>query len=400
MHTKSLSLPDLKIFHMTMPKIVDGRLLVKEETFIAPLSRPFKSTTTESSAENTIENPTESPFGTLSSRAAYVFNDLTRPFHGAFLCPHLEWCHLGVELIRGTVNDSTKTKDMINPFIADHRYAAAHLDYDNESIRSGDPRCRARLHCPATGPGNQAHIPACYSATDPVPAEILETVPDPAITCALLHAQPCARTECLEMATPRRIFNLVRSCALCATDVCVGVQDDMGEVEGKEEDDEDGQAESDGKEEGKETGKESDKDKGKTKGKRKATNIATNQKGFGRIITLTTWKDLGGVYENQWASWDSHYAHVLLLGLAFQNADKVYREMIGRDRDGVARVYGAFEGVEVDREGEADQLDFAFPSFYQATVTPQIRRRWTEGAQRDGEDSWVFAVPFFSERYL
>jgi hypothetical protein len=82
-----------------------------------------------------------------------------------------------------------------------------------------------------------------------IPHSTLNSGFGPGLKCALLHSQPCK--DCDKWPTRFRI-NLVRACEICATDMCVSAQD----VEG-----------------------------------------------IGRVMALTTSKDLGGVHAGGWASW-------------------------------------------------------------------------------------------------
>ncbi|KAK4136129.1 hypothetical protein BT67DRAFT_491373 [Trichocladium antarcticum] len=84
------------------------------------------------------------------------------------------------------------------------------------------------------------HDPACYDET-PIPRAVLDSNLNSGFRCALLHDESCKNDVC-DSIPARYKPNLVRACMTCATDMCLGARD----VEG-----------------------------------------------IGRVISLTTWKNLG-----------------------------------------------------------------------------------------------------------
>jgi hypothetical protein len=63
--------------------------------------------------------------------------------------------------------------------------------------------------------------------------------------------------------------------------------------------------------------------------------------GVGRVIALTTWKTLGGVYDGQWGGWYPHSANVGRFARDFIASPQLGR--ITRDLSKGTRVYAGFE---------------------------------------------------------
>jgi hypothetical protein len=82
--------------------------------------------------------------------------------------------------------------------------------------------------------------------------------------------------------------------------------------------------------------------------------------GVGRVVALTTWKTLGGVYDNQWADWYPHSANVGRFTRDFIVSSQVGR--ITRDLREGTTVYAGFENVPLT-EGTA---------WYTASITERI----------------------------
>jgi hypothetical protein len=75
---------------------------------------------------------------------------------------------------------------------------------------------------------------------------------------------------------------------------------------------------------------------------------AQDVEGIGRVIALTTWKNLGGVHIGEWARWYSHYWNVDKFSSRFlvQPEDA----MVMRDLSKGTAVYAAFHNLPVDTE--------------------------------------------------
>jgi len=108
--------------------------------------------------------------------------------------------------------------------------------------------------------GGEKHPSMCYGR-DTVDEKVFNDALSPSLRCALLHAQPCMTCEAVGT------VNLVNSCSECYTDFCASAQD----VEG-----------------------------------------------IGRVMVLTTWKDLGGVMksDNGPDKWWSHQGPARSFGAA------------------------------------------------------------------------------------
>jgi hypothetical protein len=65
--------------------------------------------------------------------------------------------------------------------------------------------------------------------------------------------------------------------------------------------------------------------------------------GIGRVITLITWKNLGGVNERQWASWYTHHSDIDRFTRRFL-VNPEYSQ-ITRDLSKGTAVYTAFENL-------------------------------------------------------
>lgn len=105
-----------------------------------------------------------------------------------------------------------------------------------------------------TGRSNLRHLPRCYNNA-PVPRAVLEESLSSQLQCALFHQEHsgrCKQRSCVRACEPHCV-NFVRGCRQCTTDVSLAARD----VEG-----------------------------------------------IGRVLILTTWTRLGGVYEGQHCAWD------------------------------------------------------------------------------------------------
>jgi hypothetical protein len=277
-------LSDFKLCSTVTFHLSNGSLLVRQETSIAPLTAERE----------------------LTGRSAFLLREIVDS-ECSNVCPHVRWQHLGLELCCGpnSGNDypSSLSADCLRSRLSREDFIRKvsgddigrqlsimdderilEFDLDNR-YATADPwgRCRGRRLF------SWRHLgPGCYDSTA-VPRTVLEDALGFGLKCALLHHQPCSNQDCDRRPT-RFTVNLVRACEICATDMCVSAQD-VADV--------------------------------------------------GRVITLTTWKNLGGVYDGQWASWYTHYSDVDEFTRRFLVNPK-YLQTI-RDLSKGTAVYAAFE---------------------------------------------------------
>jgi hypothetical protein len=191
--TKTYALSsDFQLFHTTTIRFIDGNLLVRQETLVAPLTAG----------------------GDLTSRAAYLLDDIGNGNHALPLCPHVDWQDLGFALSHDRAPnrrwfDSWRSHEA---FYADVRYAANH-----------EAEAEEHNMFPCSG---RDHSKGCYDST-PIPSGVLDEALGPGLKCALLHHQPCDKADCNNLPNRNRV-NLVRGCEICATDVCLSAQDIEG----------------------------------------------------------------------------------------------------------------------------------------------------------------------------
>jgi hypothetical protein len=284
--------------------MVHGNLLVRQETVIAPCTIG----------------------GNLTSRSAYLLNDILNGRKPVPVCPHVRWEHLGLELSHDQP-PTTPWSLWSSPFAADDRYATAH---------DAEPKTELALLLECNG---RPHVSECYDKTQ-IPPEVLADALGHGLKCALLHPQPCDKTTCNNL-PPRQRVNLVRACDICATDMCISAQD----VDGS-----------------------------------------------GRVLTLTTWKNLGGVYEGQWGAWHAHHKDPSIFAESYRTASTADREKMSRYREDGAAVYAAFENVNLPSTAAASACWY----------TPTPSRRVLAHFSRDpaiADDSWGHHVPIFEEEY-
>ena len=251
--TEVYTVQDFKVFSNTTLRMINGNLFVRLETSIAPL---------------TVE-------GNLTSSSAYQLNNIISS-SGSQVCPHVRWQHLGLELSRGPRSDIDRYSSLsalyLSSQLSNQNYLRDQL-YGNDPLKDQlykldhkrkDPFVKHNQYTVCTNSRCLAeeslwlgHTADCYDST-PVPHTILENALGPGLKCALFHSQPCKKPICERLPARFRV-NPVRACEICATDMCVSAQD-VG--------------------------------------------------GVGRVISLTTWKNLGGVYGEQWMSWYPHSTEV------------------------------------------------------------------------------------------
>jgi hypothetical protein len=274
---------DFKVFTTTALRMSNGSLFVRLETTIAPL-------TTD---------------GNLTSHSAYLLNSVLQN-SGGQACPHIRWHHLGVELsctpkpgidrysslsasyLSSQLANKTYLRDQLygrDP-LKDQLYTLDHKRNELFSKRHytvcTNPRCLAEQSIWL------GHTADCFDSA-PVPRPILDDL-GPGINCALFHSQPCRKPECERLPARFRV-NLVRACEICATDLCVSAQD---------------------------------------------------VRGVGRVISLTTWKNLGGVYDGQWMNW---YPHSTDIGKFTRDFIVSGHGRFTRSLSDGAAVYAGFENL-------------------------------------------------------
>jgi hypothetical protein len=217
-------------------------------------------------------------------------------------------------------------------------YLGLHLAYDQ--IAAGDPlgfqhlkhRAFSKDTRFATGhmtnrqvydcDGPYGHQRDCYT-TAPISRAVLDEALAPALKCAILHPQPCSETVCDKLRASYRV-NVVRACKECTTDICFSAQD----VEG-----------------------------------------------IGRVIGLTIWKKLGGVYEGQPSTWLTH------------SSAPTFPAQTTEPRE-VADVCAAFENVRAVPTSKVTPI---------CSYMPSLGRRATSlftHTPTDSDDDWFsFCIP-------
>ncbi|KAK3685316.1 hypothetical protein B0T22DRAFT_214561 [Podospora appendiculata] len=201
-------LSDFKCFTTRDMRFVDGNLLLRTQSFFAPLNIN----------------------GDITGRSVFIFHHMLRS--KLQLCRHHSWTSFcGLDL---------RNRDY-TAFETDDRFATSHDTAHHEYYG------RAEDH----------HPEACYRK-GLVPRDVFKGALQPHLKCALLHPQPCRSNKaCLEATGgPRQRVGRVQSCKKCWTDFSVSAQD-VG--------------------------------------------------GVGRVMVLTTWKDIGGLGPGGSAKWFSHH---------------------------------------------------------------------------------------------
>ncbi|KAH6614545.1 hypothetical protein B0J18DRAFT_485576 [Chaetomium sp. MPI-SDFR-AT-0129] len=308
------TLLDFKLYSTLSSRTIAGNLFLRQETFIAPMISG----------------------GMLTGRSAYLLNEILDG-KDSNVCPHVRWQHLGLELSRSPNSGSDYPSSLSVSYL---RSQLSRVDYLGDRLHErfrdcpfrkmdrqrllefqADERyatadqgmpCRSALEL-----GRRFHsAPGCYDST-PVPYAVLKDALGLGLNCALLHHQPCSDVNCDGLPTRLRV-NLVRSCEICETDMCIGSRD----VEG-----------------------------------------------VGRMISLTTWKNLGGVYDGAWRSWYSHYSDVEVFASRFLvNPDDT---IILRDLKLGPAVYRAWEGIPAGLPEPRD-------SWYTMSISPEVLAAFTE----------------------
>jgi len=241
----------------------------------------------------------------LTGRSAYLLNKVVDSERSR-VCPHVRWQHLGLELsccsASGIHYPSSLSAYYLGTQLSRKRDGLFGNDLSQQLTRMDGLRmlefssdCRyATADCKKPDRHEHYHVSGgCYNSTA-IPHNVLDSGFGPGLKCALLHSQPCE--DCDKCPTRFRI-NLVRACEICATDMCVSAQD----IEG-----------------------------------------------IGRVMALTTWRNLGGVHAGQWATWYSHYWNIDRFSSRFlvQPEDA----MVLRDLSKGTAVYAAFHSLPVDTE--------------------------------------------------
>ncbi|KAK4243144.1 hypothetical protein C7999DRAFT_18466, partial [Corynascus novoguineensis] len=278
--TEVYTTQNFKIFSNTALRMINGRLLVRLEANIAPL---------------TME-------GELTGKSAFLLNDVLYN-SGGQVCPHIRWHHLGLDLFCGPNSDLDRYSSLSASYLGSHFLWLGH----------------------------SAH---CYDST-PLPRSAFDKTLGRGVDCALFHTQPCQDTECGELPARFRV-NLVRACEICATDLCVSAQD----IEG-----------------------------------------------VGRVIALTSWKSLGGVYDEQWTDWHPHTTE-----LANFTKDFIIEGDGGftRSLDDGPTVFAAFENVPTSK----DALYWYIPSVKDRMIEAFTRKTPTQHGE------WFGSVPILGVRMV
>ncbi len=307
--TQTIVHPGFKLLTTVTHHLRTGNLFVRQETFIAPL---------------TIQ-------GELASRSAHSLHKVVDSDR-AYVCPHVRWQHLGLELScgseSGTHYPSSLSAYYLGTELSKKRDGSFGNDLPHQLARMDGYRildfasdCRyATADCDKRHHHTLGHYHfGCYDSTA-IPQTVVESSFGPGLRCALLHSQPCK--DCNKWPSRFRV-GLVRACEICATDMCVSAQD----VEG-----------------------------------------------IGRVMALTTWKNLGGVNVGEWASWYSHSWDVERFSSQFlvQPEDA----MVMRDLSNGTAVYAAFHNFSADAVN--------------ARYTPLISRRMIDAfrQQPDASRKW------------
>jgi hypothetical protein len=121
--TRIYTLPDFKLFSTTIYRMVDGQLLLRQETVIAPFTSK----------------------GELTGRGAYLPNFTTGTHEAPVVCPHLSWGKLGISLSRD--RKSKQRGSWYSPFEEDYRFATAHGEDDETDSDSGYLFGADHFHC-------------------------------------------------------------------------------------------------------------------------------------------------------------------------------------------------------------------------------------------------------------
>ncbi|KAL2132482.1 hypothetical protein VTI74DRAFT_3756 [Chaetomium olivicolor] len=266
--------------------------------------------------------------GDLTSRGAYLLDVVTNGYKGLQVCPHVQWHQLGVELSHDRSHRADGSWYASHiMFSTDDRYALAHKARDANSAFSA---------CSVSE--QYGHSSTCYDST-PVIQGVLVAALGPGLKCALLHPQPCQASGCANL-PPQHKLNLVRGCEVCETDFCIGAQ---------------------------------------------------NVKGVGRVIALTTWKNLGGVGPNQWALWYPHYTDFAMFATFYNHLnqqDESVRVKMTRDLSKGMAAHVAFEKYDTASTGEVA------PFYYTPTISDRALKTLT-GEQDIPERLWACYAPIF-----
>ncbi len=321
--TKTYTIPNFKVFSNSTLRMINGKLFVRQETLIAPLTAQ----------------------GDLTSQSGYLFDHLTNESN-CQVCPHVRWRHLGVDLSYSPNPDIERYSSLSASYLSSQLLNKSYLrnqlygkdpvkdqlfelDHGRRDLFSDDCRytiCNNESFCRSESPWPKRHSHNCYGS-NPVPRTALNTTLNPGLVCAFFHHQPCRKPECNSLAGRFRV-NLVRACEICATDMCVGAQDVVG---------------------------------------------------VGRVVALTTWKTLGGVYDKQWADWYPHSANVGRFTRDFIVSSQVGRAT--RDLREGAIVYVRFENALIT-EGTA---------WYTASMTGRIIAALTRQPSVE-ESQWIRGI--------
>lgn len=223
--------------------------------------------------------------GRLTSCSAYLCDHTIPNGAGdALVCPHVGWNQLGTILS----HDRTSADSSSSIWLRLNSRFDNPFSKDRRYAKGHDHEDNHYGFCKRSP--TESHGISCYNS-DPIPRAVLEKALGPGIKCAMLHPQPCQKADC-DIVEPKDKVNLVRACKVCLTDMCLSAQDVQG---------------------------------------------------VGRVISMTSWKKLGGVYEGQLGAWYAHYENTR--GIAQHLGTMPEQQDIPRNMDRGATVYAAFEKV-------------------------------------------------------
>jgi len=241
----------------------------------------------------------------LTGRSAYLLNKAVDSERSQ-VYPYIRWQHLGLELsccsASGIYYPSSLSAYYLGTQLSRRQDSLFGNDLSQQLTRMDGLRILefSRDYRYVTADCNNPHrhdhyyiSGGCYNSTA-IPSNVLDSGFSPGLKYALLHSQPYE--DCDKCPTRFRI-NLVRACEIYAIDIYISVQD----VEG-----------------------------------------------IGRVIALIIWKNLGGIYVRQWATWYSYYWNIERFSSRFlvQPEDAI----VLRDLSKGTAVYVAFHSLPVDTE--------------------------------------------------
>ncbi|KAM7187322.1 hypothetical protein V8F33_011312 [Rhypophila sp. PSN 637] len=210
--TRVLSLPDFKVFQSSTLRVVNGHLLFRSESLIAPFS---SAETSEIATEESNQEGEGTPGRTandndfqmaknVSGHGAYLLHKLST--HGdrrlvlAHGCSHQNATSLGFCFPRNDPKENTNTRFLRTAYTETFQKEKAFVtDHDQAN--------HVFWHKDLT-----SHPEECYGSTFVAPG-VFRNALHPTMECALYHDQPCVEVKDCEAMVGR-----VRSCPECFTD--------------------------------------------------------------------------------------------------------------------------------------------------------------------------------------